>query len=398
MTNLITCDVISAAPNVFQATANFLLPNLTYYFQTIVSNGTLPNQTSAVSAGYVTAAEPPPPPPPVELIPPSVPYLIAVTSGGAITINFQTFPVPSLSPTFTVLFNTVNDPNAPGGGQNTTFNSEGDIWASGPFGSFNTGTDWFIFARASAEGQTATSGAFRYNSNDTGPPSGPTSTPALLSRTNTEITVNFNTLGITGDLPFEPVCNASLSAIGPFTIACPTILVSANNYQATADQLDANTNYYFQTLLTNGILPNQLSAVSAPISTADVPVSSIPIATVVQATQLTLRFTFPVSSFVPSITTGTIFWGATQTLVNTVQAVYLGIITGEPTWEATIYGLTPGRTYYFKSKYSTFPLSAILSQPTDLGNTFDLGYMPTKPWATPNPVVVRGVSLPWRQT
>jgi hypothetical protein len=332
------------------------------------------------------------------LIPPSVPFLIAV-SGGAVTINFQTFPVPSLSPTFNVVYNSVNNPTAPGGGQNTAFNAEGDIWASGPFGNFNTGTDWFIFASASAEGQTVYSGAFRYNSNDTGPPSGPTSTPALLSRTNSEITVNFNTLGITGDLPFEPVCNASLSATGPFTIACPTVIVSPNNFQATADQLDANTAYYFQTLLTNGILPNQLSAVSAPISTTDVAVSDPPIPVVVLATQITLRFTFPVSSFAPTVSTsGAIFWGATQTLVNTAQALYLGIINGDPTWEATLFGLTPGRTYYFRSKYYTFPQSAVVSQVTDLGNSFDLGYMPTKPWATPNPVVVRGVSLPWRQT
>jgi hypothetical protein len=120
---------------------------------------------------------------------------------------------------------------------------------------------------------------------------------------------------------------------------------------------------------------------------------------------LTLRFTFPVGSFTPAASTsGTIFWGTTALLGNAVQAAYLGIISqqpgqpGQPTWEASLFGLTPGRTYYLQSQYEPFPASAVVIQATDRGNSFDLGYMPTKPWATPNPVIVRGVSLPWRQT
>ena len=398
MTNLITCDLVLVGAGVYRATATGLTETTTYYFQTTVSNGVLPNQASAVSAGFATGPVPPPPPPPAELIPPSVPYLVAVTAG-ALTINFQTFPVPSLPATFAVVYNTVNNPTAPGSGANSAFNVSGEIWGSGPFGNFNTGTNWYIFASASAEGKTVYSGGFRYNSSDTGPPSGPTSTPVSLSTTNSTITVVFDTLGITGDLPLEPVCNASLSATGPFDIACNLVLVSPDNYQATADQLTGNTLYYFQTILTNGILPNQLSAVSAAIVTSDVAETNPPFPVIIQATQLTLRFTFPATAFVPAASTsGVIFWGTSQVLGNTLPAVYLGIISGQPTWEASLFGLTPGRTYFFKSKYANFPQSTLVSQVTDLGNSFDLGYMPTKPWATPNPVVVRGVSLPWRQT
>jgi len=388
----IGCAETLVSPNVFNATASGLAPNTIYYFRTTMSNGVLPNQDSAVSLPLLTE------PPPSQLIPPSVPYLVAVGGNGQITVNFQTFPVPSLAATYIVIYSQVNNPDAPGS-TNTTFNVEGDIWGSGPFGAFNTGTDWFIFARATSENQTATSGGFRYNSGDAGPPSGPTSTPTLLQSTNTTITVGFNTLGITGNIPFEPVCNASLSATGPFTIACDLTLVAPDTYAATADQLTSNTAYYFQTLNTNGILPNQLSAVSPPFSTTNVAATNPPFATSIEATQMTLRFTVPLSSFVPNVSTaGTIFWGTTSITNNATNANYLGIVQGQPTWEATLFGLTAGRDYYLQSQYYTFPRSLLVVLRTDLGNAFDLGYMPSRGWATPNPVIVGGVSQPWRQT
>lgn len=391
MTNAITCQVLLQPGPVYTATATGLTPNTTYYFSTIASNGVLPNQNSTVSAGFLTL-----PSTPTDLVAPGVPFLVGI-DGAQIVVNFDVTPVPSVTPTYTVLYNTVNDPNAPGGGTNTCFNVDGNTWASGPFGTFNTGTNWYIFARASAEGQSATSAAFVYNSSAVGPPSRPTSTPVVVSVTNSTATVSFNTIGITGTPPFVPVCSASVSPSGPFDIACELQVVSANNYQATATLLDANTSYYFQTFLTNGVLPNQTSAVSAAVVTANNPVASPPFATVVEATQITMRFEYPLGLLTQS-RSGTLFWGSASPPVNSVQAVYLGVIQGSPTWEATVYGLTPGRTYYFKGQYSTFAPSIVVQQATNLGNTFDLGYMPPRGWATPNPVIVRGVSQPWRQT
>lgn len=392
MTNAITCQLVGAGP-VYTANAVGLTPNTVYYFSTIVSNGVLANQNSMVSAGFLTL-----PSAPTDLVAPGVPVLVSVT-GAEITVNFDVTPVPSLTPTYTVIYNTVNDPNAPGGGTNTCFNIDGNTWGSGPFGAFNTGTNWYIFARASAEGQTATSAAFVYNSSASGPPSAPTSTPALVSVTNSTATVSFNTTGITGAPPLVPVCNASVSPSGPFDITCELQLVSANNYQATATLLDANTSYYFQTVLSNGVLPNQTSAVSAAVVTANNPVASPPFATVVEATQITMRFEFPLGLFTPALSTsGVLFWGTNVLPLNSVPAVYLGVIQGSPTWEATVYGLTPGRTYYFKGQYYNFAASIVVPQATEVGNAFDLGYMPPRGWATPNPVIVRGVSQPWRQT
>lgn len=389
ITNAITCQLAGAGP-VYTATALGLTPNTLYYFYTNVSNGVLPNQ-EIVSAGFLTL-----PSTPVDLVAPGVPFLVG-TSGAQITVNFDVTPVPSVTPTYTILYNTVNNPDIPGGGTNTTFNIDGNTWGSGPFGAFNTGTNWYIFARASAQGQTATSTAFVYNSSAVGPPSGPTSTPVVVSVTNSTATVSFNTTGITGASPLVPTCSASTSPTGPFDIACALQRVSAYNYQATATLLDANTAYYFQTILSNGVLPNQTSAVSAAVTTANNPVASPPFATVVQATQITMRFEFPLGLLTQS-RSGVLFWGTDPLPLNRVPAVYLGVIQGSPTWEATVYGLTPGRTYYFKGQYSTFAPSIAVEQATVNGNSFDLGYMPPRGWATPNPVIVNGISQPWRQT
>jgi len=390
MTNAITCQLVGAGP-VYTANAVGLTPNTVYYFSTIVSNGVLANQNSMVSGGFLTL-----PSAPTDLVAPSVPVLVGV-DGVQILVNFDVTPVPSLTPTYTILYNSVNDPT--GGATNTCFNIDGNTWGSGPFGNFNTGTNWYIFARASAEGQTATSAAFVYNSSASGPPSGPTTTPVVVSVTNSSATVSFSTAGITGNLPLVPTCSASVSPSGPFDISCELQLVSANNYQATATRLDANTSYYFQTILSNGVLPNRPSAVSAAVVTSNNPVTNPPFATVVEATQITMRFEFPLGLFTPALSTsGTLFWGSASPPVNSVQAVYLGVIQGSPTWEATVYGLTPGRTYYFKGRYYNFADSTIVAQATALGNAFDLGYMPSRGWATPNPVIVRGVSQPWRQT
>jgi hypothetical protein len=114
-----------------------------------------------------------------------------------------------------------------------------------------------------------------------------------------------------------------------------------------------------------------------------------------------MRFTLPATYFTTA-QTALLKWGSLQNAVtNVAQTVYLGVINRSPTWEATVYNLTPKKTYYFQGFYepigSAFS-SDVVAVSTFLGNSFDLGYMPPRPWAFPNPVIVSGVSQPWRQT
>lgn len=236
------------------------------------------------------------------------------------------------------------------------------------------------------------------------PPSGPSSTPAGLEpRSNTQLAVTFNTNGVTGTAPLAVNCLASASPTGPFDIACSVELISPNNYLATTvDDLIPGTTYYFQTTVSNNFLPNQVSPVSGPWPTTNVAEVSAPVPTLVQATDITMRFSVPASGFNPLFRTAFLRWEAVDTpavaLANAVATTYLGVINTQHTWEGTVYGLTPGRQYYFQGQYVPVGLSSITGVATAQGNDFDLGYMPPRSWATPNPVIVGGVSQPWRQT
>jgi hypothetical protein len=236
------------------------------------------------------------------------------------------------------------------------------------------------------------------------PPSGPTTSPfGVQPRSNTQLSVGFNTNGITGTLPFTVNCLASTSPTGPFDISCVVDLISPNNYLATTvDDLIPGTTYYFQTIISNGFLPNQLSVPSGPWPTTNDPQVSAPVPTLVQATQVTMRFSVPTSGFNPAVRTANLRWEAVDSsavaLANAVATTYLGVINTQHTWEGTVFGLTPGRQYFFQGQYVPVGLSSTTGLVTAQGNDFDLGYMPPRPWATPNPVIVSGVSQPWRQT
>jgi hypothetical protein len=336
---------------------------------------------------------------------PGSPYVVGVT-GNQITVNFEALPVPG-NTSYAVLYNTVNDPNAPGGGSNTVFVVESpSIFGSGPF-QVAQGVNVYVWSRTVTDGVTRTSAIpLVYNSGTPGtPPSGPTSTPALVQASNTQITVSFNATGVTGTAPFAVVCGASMSPTGPFDIATFVSGTFPNYRAVTIEELDFATTYYFQTIISNGILPNQTSAVSAGFATTDVERVANPVATYVTATQVTMRFTLSVTYFTATQNVAELRWGTQNVtsglLPNSVAVTYIGLIRGDPVWEGTVYGLTPGRNYYFQGYYvpigPTFA-SGTVSVTTYEGNTFDLGYMPPRGWAVPNPVIVAGVSQPWRQT
>lgn len=380
-------------------TAEFLVtPSVTVYIWGKISNqpGSGSAQINYSPAPLVFTADVPGTP--------GTPYLVAVT-GNQITVNFQAVTQPG-NTSYAVIYSTTNDPGT--GASNTCFLVEApDIWGSGPF-AVAQGVNVYIWSKATNDGKSLISSPpLIYNSGAAGTaPSGPTSIPGYVSASNTQLTVSFNTTGVTGTLPFTVTCGASTSPSGPFDIATSVRSVGTNLYQATTvDELDFDTLYYFQTILSNGTLPNQTSGVSAGISTLNTSKVANPVSTLVQATQITMRFTLSVTYFNPAQNVAQLRWGTQDLspalLSNSAAVTYVGLVRGDPMWEATVYGLTPGKTYYFQGYYvpigSAFASDAV-AVTTDQGNSFDLGYMPPRGWAAPNPVYTQGVSQPWRQT
>ena len=323
-----------------------------------------------------------------------------------ITVRFEAVPfLGSQTQTFSLVYGLNPDPNYIG---NTTIPADlvgGNTWQVGPF-VVPQGVDVYIFSKVETEGVGRVpifSQAFVYNGTPTPgnlPPSGPTSTPTLVVASNTSLTVRFNITGVTGTTPLLPTCSYGLSSAGPFDLATQLSTTDGVTFTATAVGLVSNTPYFFQTTLSNGILPNQDSAVAGAFQTTTISITNPPFAVNVEAREITMRFNVP-SGTPLSTTTASLLWGSLPNVnpqPNSVVARYLGTIASQPTWEATVYGLTPGRSYFFQGLYAPLGISSVVEQQTDLGNLFDFGYMPPKPWATPNPVIVSGVSQPWRQT
>jgi len=338
---------------------------------------------------------------------PGTPFLVAQNPAeNTYTWNFVTEEI-SGNPQYSFVFSPTNRTDSPPAVNVDAFVvTAPNVYGTGPASIPFAGPTVYVWGRCVNNGAEFFSDVpLVYTIGGTGtPPSGPTTSPfGVEPRSNTQLSVGFNTNGITGTLPFTVNCLASTSPTGPFNIACEVQLVSPNNYLATTvDDLIPGTTYYFQTILSNGFLPNQLSVPSGPWPTTNVPQVSAPEPTLVQATQVTMRFSVPASGFDPADKTANLRWEAVDSLAaalaNAVATTYLGVINTQHTWEGTVYGLTPGRQYYFQGQYEPVGLSSTTGVATAQGNDFDLGYMPPRAWATPNPVIVGGVSQPWRQT
>jgi len=309
-----------------------------------------------------------------------------------ITYSIETSVVPDFSVSTTVAAGQVS----------------GTIFGTAIF-SINPSVLNYIRAIATNASGAARSSVFIFDPAETGPPSGPTSTPVVLGTpAQTAITVSYNTVGITGNPPFATQCFASTSNSGPFNIGCAEQLIGPNQYTATASGLLPNTNYYFQTIITNGVLPNQVSAVSAAILTAggsagaptippSIPVlNSGPTQNIIQVfiNAASANGTPPVSINVVYDSNPS---GAFSNLATLAPA------TAPNSYIATASGLNPGVTYYFKSEAVNM-FGGIRSQKsagfTTLPagtNPFNNGYSPPRPWAPGNANYVAGVLSPFRQ-
>jgi hypothetical protein len=341
--------------------------------------------------------------------PTEAPFLVTSTPT-TITVNFDTRGQTGFPPvTYTVQYSTFAD--FAQFTQNTTFPVSGTVFGSGPF-PINPAVLNYVRVLSSNATTQAFSPVFTYNPAASSPPSGPTLAPTLVGiSTQNMITVGYSTAGITGTQPLTTQCFASLAPGGPFTIGTLETLVSPNTFEASAFGLLPDTDYYFQTIVSNGVLPNQTSAVSAPFRTAAISPNAPSIAP-----------SIPILNVGPSSNSIQVY--IESDLVDgtqpvTIYAIYdtnpngpfVDVATIIPSpddlvdrWVATATGLEPNTTYYFKSVANNV-FGFIISQVSEgfrttsnSTNPFDFGYSPPRPWAPENTNYVDGVSLPWRQT
>ena len=118
--------------------------------------------------------------------------------------------------------------------------------------------------------QSAQSVVYYTSSGTVTAPSGPPTVPAVFGTpTPTTITVRMDVTGITGNP--SPFFNILVGTTTNPTTTVSATLVSGTTYSATATGLTPNTAYYFKSVSANGVVPNAVSAVSAPITTAQAP-------------------------------------------------------------------------------------------------------------------------------
>ena len=104
------------------------------------------------------------------------------------------------------------------------------------------------------------------------PPSGPPTVPAVSGTpTSTTISMTFDTTGITGSPSLAYSLGFSTSAGGTYTYIPALIVGSGPIYSATVTGLTPNTQYYFKSKVSNSFPPDQISAASAAVSTANTP-------------------------------------------------------------------------------------------------------------------------------
>jgi hypothetical protein len=236
----------------------------------------------------------------------------------------------------------------------------------------------------------------------TTPPSGSLSTPVNTGATlNSQITVQFSPTGVTGNpvpayyiywgLSPTTVTNQVLASLVPGT---------TSQYRGTATGLTVSTDYYFIAEADNGNAPPLKSSVAGPFQTggSNSP-SKGPPAPVVSGvpTATTISVTVDVTGITGTPTpTYTLLYGTTTACTQTFGPMSVAANTAS----ATVTGLTPNTTYYFKANASN-------GVPTDKGGIVSAGIStatdgtPTAPSAVPGkrPLdILRNFTIPITDT
>lgn len=252
----------SFSGSIFFATVSGLSPNQSIQCVSVASNSAGSKQ-SLPSAVLSTSSGSPTPP----NLPPSVPFTVQGSPPStSITILLNDAGVVGdPAPTYSFLYGTTTSPttSAP------AVQVFGSLYVAVITG-LTPSTPYYFksVATNSAGSETSVvSGAITTGTGSgTAPNQAPTVPAVSGTPTSNSITVTFDVAGITGTP--TPSFNLLFGPTSPPFAPLIATLVSGTTYTGTATGLSPSTAYYFQSEAQNGISPNAVSAVSAPISTA----------------------------------------------------------------------------------------------------------------------------------
>jgi hypothetical protein len=249
---------------IYAATVSGLLPSTEYYFKSVASN-TNGSVISNVSSAITTDGTAAPP-----NFAPSIPD--TATSNNpetSITVYFNVAGVTgSPEPTYSILWGGTVNPNqtAP------AVNAFGSLYTATVTGLTSGFIYYFKSVATNASGSVSSDLSFGFQTGSgsgTAPNQAPSVPTVSGTPTASSITVTFDITGVTG----SPTPTYSLLYGTTTTPSVPLVatLTTGTTYTGTATGLAPGSTYYFKSVASNGVNPNQISAVSAAITTGAAP-------------------------------------------------------------------------------------------------------------------------------
>lgn len=215
---------------------------------------------------YIPNNNPTPSSPPQNA--PSIPISVSQPSSTSITVIFNNALVGgNPAPNFSILYGTTTNPTTPYPA--TRAAPSLGLYVASPTGLTPNTTYYFKSVAMNTAGRivSAVSEGYTTSSGSGTPPSSAPTIPIVVGApTDTTITMTFDAAGITGTPTptFSGLIGTSTSPGAPIVAT----LVSGTTYEILASGLAPNTDYYFRSVASNGVAPDQVSAASVAIQTA----------------------------------------------------------------------------------------------------------------------------------
>lgn len=215
---------------------------------------------------YIQNTNPTPSSPPENA--PSIPVNVSPPSTTSITVVFNNALVGgSPAPGYSILYGTTPNPTTPYPA--TKAAPSLGLYVASPTGLIPNTTYYFKSVAMNSAGRTvsAVSAGFTTAAGSGIPPSSAPTVPVVVGTPlDTSITMSFDAAGISGTPPptFSGLIGTATSPGAPVAAT----LLSGTTYEIIASGLTPNTTYYFRSVAANGVAPDQVSAPSAPITTA----------------------------------------------------------------------------------------------------------------------------------